>query len=97
MDKYLINKDDLLAFLRYEILYKWREAAKINPDKNESFGDYLLHSTPYQPSHEFIQSFCLNDKEREDPIKAGIYNDILPSDVARYQVATLYSPYKENL
>ena len=35
MDKYLINKNDLLTFLRYQILYKWKEAAKIDPNNNK--------------------------------------------------------------
>jgi len=33
---------------------------------------------------------------RQTAIEAGIYNDILPADVARYQAATLYKPYKES-
>ena len=37
MDKYLISKNELLSFLRYEILYKWKEAAKLNPE-NKNFG-----------------------------------------------------------
>ena len=36
MDKYLISKNDLLAFLCYEILYKWKEAAKLNSE-NKNF------------------------------------------------------------
>ena len=94
-NKYLISKDDLLAFLRYEILYKWRTAAKINPE-NEDFGLYLLKETPYQPDSEFIQSLCETDEEHADPIDTGVYEDILPADVARYQAATLYEPYKES-
>ena len=94
-DKYLISKDDLLAFLRYEILYKWKEAAKLNPE-NEDFGFYLLKETPYQPDSDFIQSLCETKEEHENPIETGIYNDILPADVARYQAATLYKPYKES-
>lgn len=95
MDKYLINKNDLLIFLRYEILYKWKTAAKLNPE-NEDFGFYLLKETPYQPDSDFIQSLCETKEEHENPIEAGIYNDILPADVARYQAATLYKPYKES-
>lgn len=94
-DKYLINKNDLLAFLRYEILYKWRAAAKIDPDNNK-FSHYLQNETPYQPDSEFIQSLCETDKEHADPIGTGVYEDILPADVARYQAATLYKPYKES-
>ena len=94
-NKYLISKDDLLAFLRYEILYKWRAAAKLNPE-NEDFGFYLLKETPYQPDSDFIQSLCETKEEHENPIETGIYNDILPADVARYQAATLYKPYKES-
>lgn len=95
MDKYLISKNDLLAFLRYEILYKWKEAAKLNPE-NKDFGFYLLKETPYQPDSDFIQSLCETKEEHENPIEAGIYNDILPADVARYQAATLYKSYKES-
>ena len=95
MDKYLISKNDLLAFLRYEILYKWKEAAKLNPE-NEDFGSYLLKETSYQPNSDFIQSLCKTKEEHEDPIKTGIYKDILPADIARYQAATLYKPYKED-
>ena len=95
MDKYLINKNELLAFLRYELLYKWKEAAKINP-MNEDFGFYLINETPYQPDSDFIQSLCKTDNEHENPIEAGIYDDILPADVARYQLTTLYKPYKES-
>jgi len=95
MDKYLINKNDLLAFLRYEILYKWKEAAKLNSE-NENFGSYLLKETPYQPDSDFIQSFCKTKEEHENPIHTGIYEEIRPADVARYQIATLYKPYKEN-
>ena len=94
-NKYLISKDDLLAFLRYEILYKWREAAKIDPD-NDEFSHYLQNETPYQPDSEFIQSLCETDEEHADPIDTGVYEDILPADVARYQAATLYKPYKES-
>ncbi len=90
MDKYIISKNDLLIFLRYEILYKWKQST--NP---EDFKLYLLNNTPYQPDHEFIQDLCKNDKERENPIKAGVYNDILPADLARYQADHLYTPYKE--
>ena len=93
--RYLINKNELLAFLRYELLYKWKESAKINPE-NESFGTYLLNETPYQPDSNFIQSLCKTKEEKADPIKTGIYEDILPTDVARYQLTTLYKPYKEN-
>ena len=95
MDKYLISKNDLLAFLRYEILYKWKEAAKLNPE-NEDFGFYLLKETPYQSDSDFIQSLCETKEEHENPIKTGVYEDILPADVARYQVATLYKPYEES-
>lgn len=95
LNKYLINKNDLLAFLRYEILYKWKEAAKLNPE-NEDFGFYLLKETPYQPDSDFIQSLCETKEEHENPIETGIYNDILPADVARYQAATLYKLYKES-
>ena len=95
MDKYLINKNDLLTFLRYEILYKWKTAAKLNPE-NEDFGFYLLKETSYQPDSDFIQSLCETKEEHENPIEAGIYNDILPADIARYQAATLYKPYKES-
>ena len=95
MDKYLISKNDLLAFLRYEILYKWKEAAKLNSEY-ENFGFYLLSETPYQPDSDFIQSFCETKEEHENPIETDIYDDILPADVARYQAATLYKPYKES-
>lgn len=95
MDKYLINKSELIAFLRYELLYKWHNAEKLNPEKNNTFAKYLIHSTPYQPNHEFIQSLCQTEEEHNDPIGTGVYEDILPANVARYQAATLYSPYKE--
>ena len=95
MDKYLINKNDLLTFLRYQILYKWKEAAKIDPNNNK-FSYYLKNNTIYRPNSEFIQSLCTTDEERADPIGMGIYEDILPADVARYQMTTLYKPYKEN-
>lgn len=94
MEKYLISKNELNAFLRYELLYKWKEAAKIRPE-NEDFGFYLLNETPYQPNSDFIQSLCETDEERANPIEAGVYGEILPADVARYQAATLYTPYKE--
>lgn len=94
MEKYLISKNNLLSFLRYEILYKWKEAVKMDLD-NKNFGYYLLHETPYQPDSDFIQSLCETDEEREDPVAAGVYEDILPADVARYQADTLYTPYKE--
>ena len=87
MEKYLITKNELLAFLRYEILYKWKQSS------DENFGDYLLKDTVYQPDHEFIQSFCRTKEEKEDPIAAGIYKDILPADVARYQASNLYKPF----
>lgn len=93
-NKYLIDKNELLAFLRYEILYKWKESTKYNLD--ESFGSYLLKNTPYQPDSDFIQSLCKTEEEHKDPIKTGIYDDILPADVAKYQAETLYKPYKEN-
>lgn len=95
MDKYIINYNELLSFLRYQILYKWKAAIEKSP-KNKDFGNYLLNETPYQPNHQFIQSICLDDEERKDPVAAGIYNQILPGDVARYQASTIYSPYKEN-
>ena len=41
MDKYLINKNELLAFLRYEILYKWKCVAETN-DKAKNFSYYFL-------------------------------------------------------
>lgn len=96
MKKYLINENELLAFLRYEILYKWKEEATRLNYENKSFGSYLLKETPYQPDSDFIQSLCKTKEEHEDPIKTGIYEEILPADVARYQAATLYKPYKEN-
>ena len=64
--------------------------------KNENFGFYLLKETPYQPDSDFIQSLCETKEEHENPIKTGVYEDILPADVARYQAATLYKPYKES-
>lgn len=63
---------------------------------SQDFGFYLLKETPYQPDSDFIQSLCETKEEHENPIEAGIYNDILPADVARYQAATLYKPYKES-
>lgn len=91
-NQYLINENELLAFLRYEILYKWKSSIK----KEDSFSYYLINETPYQPDSEFIQSLCNTDEEHADPIGTGIYENILPADVARYQAATLYKPYKEN-
>ncbi len=95
MEKYLINKNELLSFLRYEILYKWKCYAEEHP-LNPSFEYYLIHNTPYQPNHDFIQSLCETKEEHEDPIGTGVYEDILPADVARYQLTALYKPYKEN-
>lgn len=89
MDKYIISKNDLLIFLRYEILYKWKQSTS-----PEDFGLYLLNDTPYQPDHEFIQSLCKNNEERKNPVKTGIYNSVLPADLARYQADRLYTPYK---
>lgn len=94
-NKYLINENELLTFLRYEILYKWKCSINQNPDNTE-FGHYLINETPYQPNSKFIQSFCETKEERKDPIKTGVYEDILPADVARYQLKTLYKPYQEN-
>lgn len=94
MDKYLINKNELLSFLRYEILYKWKEARKMQPDKNNTFAEYLINSSIYQPDHEFIQSLCITEEERKDPIETGVYNEILPADLARYQAETFYSSRK---
>ena len=93
-NKYLISNNELLGFLRYELLYKWKnwQARAITQD---TFGDYLLNNTNFQPNHEFIQSLCRTEEERKDPIKAGIYNDILPADIARYQLKTLYKPFNE--
>ncbi len=94
-NKYLISENELLAFLRYEILYKWKTATNIETD-NDEFAHYLMNETPYQPDSEFIQSLCETEEEKNNPIESGIYEDILPSDVARYQLTTLYKPYKEN-
>lgn len=94
-DYYLISKNTLLEFLRYEILYKWKESEKIYPE-NKSFAKYLLNNTQFIPEHEFIQSLCTTEEEHKDPVKMGIYEDILPADIARYQLNTLYVPYKEN-
>lgn len=95
MDKYLINKNNLLSFLRYEILYKWKSSIDKNSNNND-FAYYLLNETPYQPKSDFIQSLCKTKEEHEDPIGTGIYKDILPADVARYQLKTLYKPYINN-
>ena len=95
MDKYLINKNELLAFLRYEILYKWKCVAETN-DKAKDFSYYLQNETPYHPNSEFIQSLCKTKEEHDDPIGTMVYEDILPADVAKYQAATLYKPYKES-
>ncbi len=92
--KYLISKNEMLSFLRYEILYKWRQSAKIKPE-NETFENYLLNETPYQPNHPFIQGLCLTKEEKADPIKTNIYKHILPADVARYQLKEQYTPYNQ--
>ena len=89
-NKYLINENELLTFLRYEILYKWKSSVK----KDNSFSYYLINKTPYQPDSEFIQSLCKTDEEHADPISTGIYEDILPADIAKYQLKALYKPYK---
>ena len=94
MDKYLINKNELLSFLRYEILYKWKCVAEHDSDASK-FSHYLINETPYQPDSDFIQSLCETDEEHEDPIGTGIYEDILPGDVARYQLKSLYKPYQK--
>ena len=93
MEKYLINKNELLSFLRYEILFKWKAWQEKTKEENRSFKNYLLKNTPYQPEHDFIQNFCKTKKEKQDPINTGVYDDILPSDIARYQLETLYKPY----
>lgn len=93
-EKYLISKNEMLSFLRYEILYKWRQSAKIKPE-NKTFENYLLNDTPYQPNHPFIQSFCSTKEEKEDPINTDIYKHIRPADVARYQLKEQYTPYKK--
>ena len=94
MNKYLIDKNELLSFLRYKILYKWKKSIELNP-KNKNFGFYLLNETSYQPNSDFIQSLCKTEEERKDPIKMQIYDDILPADVARYEITALYKSYKE--
>lgn len=93
MEKYLITKNELLGFLRYEILYKWEQWQKETDSEDKNFSEYLIKNTPYQPYHELIQSFCITKEEKEDPILNCIYKQILPADVARYQAATLYQPY----
>jgi len=39
---------------------------------------------------------CKTKEEHDDPVGTMVYEDILPADVARYQAATLYKPYKES-
>ena len=94
MRHYLISENELNAFLRYETLYKWKSFAQ--REGKTSFADYLLRDTPYQPDSDFIQSLCETDEERANPVETGVYEDILPADLARYQTATLYKPYKES-
>ena len=94
LHKYLINENELLSFLKYEILYKWEYAKKQNEDNND-FANFLINSTPYNPNSNFIQSLCQTKAEHEDPIGTGVYKDILPADVASYQLRTLYQPYNK--
>ena len=54
-----------------------------------------MESNKIQSALEYWHS-RLSQECGEDHIDAGIYEDILPADVARYQVATLYKPYKES-
>jgi hypothetical protein len=86
MEKYILNQNELASLIRYEILYKWHEWQKIVDEEREDFASYLLADTPYQPDHEFIQSFCETEEEKADPVAAGVYNDIRPADVANYQL-----------
>ena len=94
MQKYLLNQNELESLLRYQILYKWKEWQKINLEEDKSFAQYLFSQTPYKPNHEFIQSFCETKEERENPVAAGIYKEIRPADVAKYQMNTLYTIYQ---
>ena len=89
--KYILNQNELQTLVRYEILYKWRSWQNKTEEENKSFGNYLLKDTIYIPQHEFIQKFCKTEEEKKDPIKANIYEDILPADLARFQVATIYT------
>lgn len=91
--QYLVKQTDLNALVRYEILFKWKQWQEEMASNNKSFGDYLLEDTPYQPNHEFIQSLCKTKEEKADPINYKIYEDILPSDLARYQVSKFYTPF----
>jgi hypothetical protein len=86
IQKYIINQNDLESLMRYELLYKWHEWQKLTDDKHNTFADYLLNDTPYQPDHELIQSFCRTSAEKENPVTAGIYKELRPADVAKYQL-----------
>ena len=55
-----------------------------------------MNETPYQPNSDFIQLLCRTQEEHENPVSTNVYKDILPADVAKYQLETLYKPYKEN-
>ena len=94
MEQYLMDKNEMLSFLRYEILYKWRESAKRKPENTE-FKNYLLNETPFKPNHPFIQSLCETKEEKENPIGHEIYDHIRPADIAIYQLETFYTPFKE--
>lgn len=93
MNTYIINKNEMLSFLRYKIISKWKIAAEDNSD-NTKFSDYLMNETSYSPDSEFIQSFCRTREEHKHPYETGIYDMILPADVARYELKNLYKPQK---
>lgn len=93
MKQYLVTQNELDAFLRYELLYKWRSYS--DRIGGATFAEYLLNETCYHPDSEFIQSMCETDAEHEDPVETGVYDDLLPADVARYQ-ASHYKTYEES-
>ena len=88
MNNYLINENELSSFLKYKILYKWKTSSYPN-----SFGEYLYKETSYTPDSDFIQNFCNNENEKQNPYTTGVYEDILPADIARYEVKNLYQPF----